>query len=157
MTLPKTLTTLELMSLSGYPRPTLTDFEAQGVIKRSARGQWPTLGTIKGLIMHLCGPNRRGHAGPRQALQEAKTKEVLQKIEIRNRGLIPRKDVDVLLDKVCEIVRIEFGGLPSRFAHDPAVRAALEKTVDESLERVAKTLGEFKKAARIGRRMTIPD
>jgi hypothetical protein len=126
---------------TGFARQYLLDLEAQGVITKKERGFW-TYDSVRTVITFLRDTNRRGSTAPRQALQQAKAAEVQQKIDIKNRVLIPTEDAIAMVDKMCGMVRMEFGSLPARITRDLALRAEIDREVNATLKRISEALAK---------------
>ena len=142
MTLPKNLSTLELLAVTGYRRPTLTDLEAQGVIKRAGRGAWPTIATLKAIMRHHREMGRQDAGGPKARLLEARAREIQLRTDLKLENLVPMEEAERRIILVCGRVRTELSSLPIRTTRDLALRAILEREINMSLERIAATFAE---------------
>jgi hypothetical protein len=142
VTLPKNLSTLELLAITGYRRPTLTDLEAQGVIKRAGRGTWPTIATLKAIMRHHRETMMQGAGGPKARLLEARAREIQLRVDLKLENLIPMEEAERRITLVCGRVRTELSSLPIRTTRDLALRAILEREINMSLERIAATFAE---------------
>jgi phage terminase Nu1 subunit (DNA packaging protein) len=121
MTLPKTISTIELQSLTGLSKSGVTKFEQQGVIKRSAVNEWPMPDTLVALVTHL-RERRPVVSTERQNFERARAQREQMKAELLSGTLCRTSDFGESIDDVFGFLIPRLDALPSRVTRDLELR-----------------------------------
>jgi phage terminase Nu1 subunit (DNA packaging protein) len=121
MTLPKTISTIELQSLTGLSKSGVTKFEQQGVIKRLAVNEWPMLDTLVALVTHL-RERRPVVSTERQNFERARAQREQMKAELLSGTLCRTSDFGESIDDVFGFLIPRLDALPSRVTRDLELR-----------------------------------
>lgn len=123
-----------------------------GYITRHRRGFTTISASVRGYIRFLKDESRKAtQAGAAQRAQEARAKEIEQRIAERDRTLIPIEDAALAMDLLVGAVNREFDGQAARITRDMALRRIIEADVHGAKTRIAKALAESAGFARTGR------
>jgi hypothetical protein len=112
---------------------------------------YTVVGVVHGYIKHLKDSHSRtADQNQRSKVQEARSREIEQRIAIKNRDLVPQQDALDAMDSVCGLIRSELQGYPSAFTRDRDLRRRLEDGIEAILRRVAERLAEQARALATG-------
>lgn len=123
-----------------------------GYIAIPKRGFTTIVSAVQGYIRFLKDEDRKNtQTGATQRAQEARAKEIEQRIAERDRTLIPIEDAALAMDLLVGAVNREFDGQAARITRDMALRRIIEADVHGAKTRIAKALAESAGFARTGR------
>jgi phage terminase Nu1 subunit (DNA packaging protein) len=121
MSLPKTISTIELQSLTGLSKSGVTKFEQQGVIKRSAVNEWPMPDTLVALVTHV-RERKPVVSTERQNFERARAQREQMKAEQMAGQLCRVSDFSEAIDDVFGFLIPRLDALPSRVTRDLDLR-----------------------------------
>jgi hypothetical protein len=132
-------TTGEILALTGFTAPRLTQLESDGVIARSGRNEWPLIATVAAIVKYLRDENRRGRQSEAaNKLASAKAKALELRIERERASLAPVREFIEGWKFVANAIVVELVGLPPRLSpHDRDGRRRAEVLINEMRTRVA--------------------
>lgn len=138
-------------SLLGITAERVRQLVKSGHVQKIGRGRV----TVAGAVQGYCGFLRESaYAAARpaslQRSQDARAREIEQRIAMRDRQLIPIEDAIMALDKVVGVANAELSGLPARITRDMGIRKKAEAEVHGSRKRISKALAEMSGAAKTG-------
>lgn len=122
-----------------------------GYFEKDGRGRYRLESIIRGLLRHeddLAARSSQSAAASKAT--DARTREIEQRIAIRERELIPIEDAVLAMDKVVGVVSAELSGLPARITRDLGIRKKAEAEVHGARKRIGDALAEMSGAARTG-------
>lgn len=147
MTLPKTISTHELQSLTGLSKSGITKFEQEGVIKRSAVNEWPLPDTLVALVGHL-RERKPVVSTERQNFERARAQREEMKAKLMSGQLCWTRDFSEAIDDVYGYLIPRLVALPSRVTRDLALR----KKWDEEIRMLRTEVSDYckKRADELG-------
>lgn len=149
--LPDTITTSELMAMTGLSRPSLSRNKAKGIISPSGRDAWPTVETISALMAAYRDAAAAGGTSLDLAAERARlAREQADGHSMKNaqlRGeLLPRAAVTAAVQAAFTRVRARMLAIPGKAAplvmsmqSATEVQAALRDAVHEALAELSET------------------
>lgn len=142
----------EVASVFGRTKQWVLDLVKNGHLERVGRGRY-RLGDVGVAVVRHYEASREASSSVAAAsrVTDARTREIEQRIAIRERQLIPTDDAIAEYDILVAVCRKEIDGLPAAFTRDVADRRRLEKLCDGAKTRIADALGKAGDAARKGR------
>ena len=93
MSLPQTITTQELIALTGYSAPALVDLERAGVVGRQEKDTW-LIGTVGKIVAHLRERTRRSKSAAEERLADAKARALELRVQREAGALVPTAAVE---------------------------------------------------------------
>lgn len=112
-----------------------------GYIVQQKRGEYTLIETIRGLQAYYEDRlSRSEKKATANRASEARTKQIEQQMEIRQRNLVPRSDFYVAQDYVVSELRAAFAGLPARLTRDIPERRKIEKAIDQAFSKTAERI-----------------
>ena len=147
MTMPKTVSTTELLSLTGLSKSGVTKFEQEGVIKRVATNAWPMPDTLVALVSHL-RERKPVVSTERQSFERARAQREEMKAKLMSGQLCWTKDFGEAIDDVFGFLIPRLDSLPSRMTRDRDER----KKWNEEIRRLRTEVSEYcaKRASELG-------
>ena len=141
MSLPQTITTQELIALTGYSAPALVDLERAGVVGRQEKDTW-LIGTVGKIVAHLRERTRRSKSAAEERLADAKARALEMRMQREAGDLVPTAAVENYTRMAFGRIRVEHSSLPARYTRNVEERQRLEKLLDEADTRTADYLDE---------------
>ena len=124
----------------------------EGWITALGRGSYPLVGVVQGYIKFLKDEERKStKTAAASRKDEARTREIEQRIAERDRRLIDLEEHDAVLDEVVGTIKASFVGLPARVTRDLDLRAKIEAEVDDVFRSAAARLAQRGAELREGR------
>ena len=143
MSLPKTISTIELQSLTGVSKSGVTKFEQQGAIKRSAVNEWPMPDTLVALVTHL-RERKPVVSNERQNFERARAQREQMKAELMMGTLCRTSDFHEAWDALILYMVAGLVAIPARCTRDLALRKTIQAELNSWRSNVA---DEFKRRA----------
>jgi phage terminase Nu1 subunit (DNA packaging protein) len=140
--LPETITTNELVKLSGYAKSSLTALQQQGVIERIGPDTWPTEAITK-LIAHL-RERKPVVSTEREKFERARAAREQMKAEQMAGSLCKTSDFHEAWDALIGYTVAGLVAIPARCTRDLGLRQVIQKELDAWRSNVA---NEFKRRA----------
>jgi len=126
----------------------LRQLAEEGRIDRIGRDQWSVVSVVRGYVAYLKDRERIAREeGVAAKATDARTREIEQRIAIRDRELIPLEDAYEAYQNIAGIYLTSFSSLPARISRNVRERGRIDRILDEERERLA---DKFEK---IGRRL----
>lgn len=142
----------EVASVFGRTKQWVLDLVKNGHLERVGRGRYRLGDVGAAVVKHYEASREAGNASAAASrVTDARTREIEQRIAMRERQLIPLDDAITEYDILVAVCRKEFDGLPAAFTRDMADRRRLEQLCDGAKTRIADALGKAGDAARKGR------
>jgi phage terminase Nu1 subunit (DNA packaging protein) len=135
--LPKQITTAQLLCITGFSRAYLVELENRGIIKKEKRGYWKFPESANLIIGHLRESNKRREGSPHAQVAKMRASEIEQRMLIRARRLVPMEMAEALVARWAGAVRSELGGVPARVSRDVQLRKAIEREINAALSRAS--------------------
>ena len=124
---------------------------ADGWIKKDAKGKFTDLATVRGYVAYLQDEARRtSKSAAASKKDDAKTREIEQRIAIRDRTLVSTEEAIAFVDAVVGGLKSDFSGLAMRVSRDRVVRRKIESVVDDILNRASNRYRDGAAALRTG-------
>lgn len=146
-----TLSAAEIATMTGRTVRWVQILAKEQGIAKEARGKYRLDSVMAGLVAHY---EAVVEAGEKKASAnrtgDARTREIEQRIAIKDRTLIPIEDAIMALDKVVGVTNAELMGLPSRISRDLGIRRKADAEVHRSRQRISQVLAEMSGAAKTG-------
>lgn len=149
---PTSISVVDLARMAGRTDRWVRLMVSAGTFTRAGRGRIDLASVIAGLIQ--VGEDAAVDTSAKASasrVTDARTREIEQRIAIRERQLIPTDDAIAEYDILVAVCRKEIDGLPAAFTRDMTERRRLEKLCDGAKTRIADALGKAGDAARTGR------
>lgn len=146
-----TISTSELARACGRTPQWVRDQGRAGYFEPAGRGRWKVASVYQGLVERADAIAKAGEkSAAASRATDARTREIEQRIAIRERELIPVEDAVMALDKVVGVVSGELSGLPARISRDLTIRKKAETEVHVARRKISEALAEMSGAARTG-------
>lgn len=146
-----TLSSDQAIAILGKSRAWFFDRVREGHIAKESRGRYSLVALIRGVVAyydHILTKQSLTQAASRAT--DARTREIEQRISMRERQLIPIEDAEQAVHILVGVVNEELSGLSSRVTRDVALRKQIEAEVHGSKARIAAALGKAAEASRTG-------
>jgi phage terminase Nu1 subunit (DNA packaging protein) len=136
------VTTKEILALANFSEQYLSRLERQGIVRRTARNEWPLQSTIRGLFEHIRAESRRGARSAAEAeLRRARAREIEVRTAERQHRLVPIEEFQMAVTMAMGAVISNLSSVPARCArHDLQVRRLVEQQINSARERAADEL-----------------
>lgn len=146
-----TVTPVQLAAMAGRTGRWARAVIAEGGVQPVRRGVYPLVETMRALISHLERiAAQPADARSRDGYRNLRTKEIEQRIAMRDRDLIPVADAVAELRIFTAVCRSEIEGLPSQFARTATERHDLRRLCGGAVNRMADACDRAERAARTG-------
>jgi phage terminase Nu1 subunit (DNA packaging protein) len=125
--LPKTVTTNELVKLSGYAKSSITELQQRGIIERVGPDTW-AIETVTAIIAHL-RERKPIVSNEREKFERARAQREQMKAELMAGTLCRTRDFGEAIDDVFGFLIPRLVALPARVTRDLALRKLWDKEI----------------------------
>lgn len=147
--------TKDLAATVGLTKTRLYQLADGGWIKSIGKDVWNREESVRGVIRFLRDEQRRSVKSAADGrVRDARASEIELKNAERSRHLITLDEAVEAITSLCGFIRIEFSGLAARVTRDLALRAVVEKAVNDILARISTRLEQEAATLRIGSKAT---
>lgn len=108
-----TATTAEICLLAGFSKQHLGKLEAGGIVKRTAKDQWPLAATVRALIGDA-NARAAAHSASRARLDDLRAQREQLKLQRECFALVKRSDFEEGIDAMAHVVLKHLSPLPAR-------------------------------------------
>ena len=137
--------------LLGVSRERISQLVKMGYIEKPGRDKYNIVNLVQGYINFLKDDERRGQKVKAQSrVSDARATEIELRTAERQRQLVQLEDATAAMDAVVGTVSSEMKGFPARFTREKKLKARLETSINESLDRIATSLTEASSALGAG-------
>jgi hypothetical protein len=145
------LTAPEIANLCDRTDRWVRGMAKDGYFEKEGRGRYSLKSVMRGMLRHMDDQLAKGsQSASASRATDARTREIEQRIAIRERELISIEDATMALDKVVGVVSGELSGLPARISRDLTIRKKAETEVHVARRKISEALAEMSGAARTG-------
>lgn len=138
---PQVLTTQQVATLLQRTPRFVQQLAKSGYIEQSGRNQFSLVAVMRGVMAYYEERLQKSNkAVAANKASEARTKQIEQQMEIRQRNLVPRADFYTAQDFVIAKQRAALSGLPARVTRDLDLREKIEAEIDHALRRTAEDI-----------------
>jgi hypothetical protein len=135
-TRPAFLSATATADLCGFTPHWLRQLERQGWFAKVGRNQYDPIEVLKGQVRFLQDDSRRSSkSATASALQEARSREIEQRIAREDGKLIPIEDVHAVVTDILGTFRAELSGVAAAATRDLAVRDTIEGQLNGAIDR----------------------
>lgn len=132
------VTTAQAAKILGLENRSIQRLSADGYVEPIRRGRWRLVDLIAGRERQRDEREKSStHAAAASRATDARTREIEQRIALRNGDLIPRDEHEAILDLFTGRFIGSLSGLPAQITRDPAQRERIEQIVGIERERLA--------------------
>ncbi|WP_103173254.1 hypothetical protein [Paracoccus sp. SY] len=146
-----TLSAAEIATMTGRTVRWVQSMAKDGYFSKDGRGRYRLESVIQGLLRHEEDQAAKGNqAAAASRATDARTREIDQRMAIRDRQLIPIEDAIMALDTVCGVVNTQLTGLPARISRDLGIRRKVETEIHRVRQAISDALAEMSRASKTG-------
>lgn len=128
----------------------------EGALPRNKDGSFDLDACRVAYIRYLRSEDRRGaKSATASRVQEARAKEIELRTAREEARLIPLDDVSAAIADILGTYRSELSGVPAAASRDLAVRAEIEKQLNDAIERCRKRFDQVSDDLRAGREVSL--
>jgi hypothetical protein len=136
--------------LFGRGRQWVLDLANKGYIKKAAKAKgYRLVDVCQGYVRALKDAEKRASKGAAQTdFQNAKTREIEQRIARQQHLLLPTEEVLAIVDEAMGGLKSSMDGLAASVTRDPALRTLIQEKVDECFKHSVDAFGRQRQALR---------
>jgi phage terminase Nu1 subunit (DNA packaging protein) len=120
-------------------------------LSKAGRGRWSLVNVVQGYIRFLKDEDRRSSkSASASRMTEVRTSAIEMKMATERRELVPREDVNLVLDSAASLMQSALMAVPSKYTRNLAEKRKLEKLIADALGVVADGMEKKAKALEKG-------